>query len=290
MRADRDKALSGISGDLATSVLAGEPPGGWDTTPPGPSRDHAIATLSASLHLDVLRRLTQKPASVGAVLPTAEQVASLARLSFDHDDAAGQRYVDAVRLTGVAIDAVYLQLITPAARQLGEMWADDLCTFVDVTIGIGRLQQIVRMLGPVFVGDGGRAVHDRRAVLMAVPGEQHTFGLLMAAEFLRRAGWILDCAAPPDSARAARLVRGEWFCFVGFSLSTEAGIGTLSACIRAIRKASRNRDIGVLVGGNLFLEHPDLVRRVGADAMAADGPCAVTAAQQFLRYGAGAQL
>ncbi|MBS0558536.1 MAG: cobalamin B12-binding domain-containing protein [Proteobacteria bacterium] len=290
MRADRDKALAGLPDDIAASVIAGALPGGWDGKLEAAERDHAVAELSATLHLDVLRRLTHLPVPADAVVPTADQVDSLARLTLGQDDAACQRYVEALRLNGVGIDAVYLQLITPAARLLGQMWADDLCTFIDVTIGIARLQQIVRTLGPAFLGDGGRAAHDRRAVLMSVPGEQHTFGLLMAAEFLRRAGWVLDCATPANNAGAATIVRSGWFCFVGFSLSTEGRIGALSACIRGIRKSSMNRKIGVLVGGNVFLEHPDLVRRVGADAMAEDGLRAVVAAQHFLQLGADARV
>jgi hypothetical protein len=45
--------------------------------------------------------------------------------------------------------------------------------------------------------------------------------------------------------------------------------------IQSIRRASRNRGVGVLVGGRLFIEHPDYVARVGADATAVDGRQAI---------------
>ena len=52
--------------------------------------------------------------------------------------------------------------------------------------------------------------------------------------------------------------------------------------IRALRRASRNRAIGVLVGGPLFIDHPELVARVGADATAIDGGQAPIQAQNLL--------
>jgi methanogenic corrinoid protein MtbC1 len=51
----------------------------------------------------------------------------------------------------------------------------------------------------------------------------------------------------------------------------------------SIRQASRNRDITVMVGGRLFLERPELVAKVGADAMATDARQAVMVADGVVR-------
>ena len=52
--------------------------------------------------------------------------------------------------------------------------------------------------------------------------------------------------------------------------------------IRAIRRSSLNRNIGVLVGGPIFVAHPELVARVGADATAIDGGQAALQAENLL--------
>jgi len=44
----------------------------------------------------------------------------------------------------------------------------------------------------------------------------------------------------------------------------------LARTIHALRRASRNADIGVMVGGQVFNEHPEYVALVGADTTAAD--------------------
>jgi methanogenic corrinoid protein MtbC1 len=43
-----------------------------------------------------------------------------------------------------------------------------------------------------------------------------------------------------------------------------------------------NRSIGVLVGGQVFIDHPELVALIGADATATDGKQAVTRAEDML--------
>src|SRR4051812_20409857 len=77
-------------------------------------------------------------------------------------------------------------------------------------------------------------------------------------------------------------VRNHWFAVVGLSVSCDSRLDVLASCIHAIRRASRNRAIGVLVGGAVFVEHPELARRIGADATALDGRQAVLQAQNIL--------
>jgi len=51
--------------------------------------------------------------------------------------------------------------------------------------------------------------------------------------------------------------------------------------ISAIRGASMNRSVGVLVGGPMLLAKPEIVQFVGADGTAPDGPQAVLCAEHF---------
>ena len=140
-------------------------------------------------------------------------------------------------------------------------------------MGLGRLQQVLHELSPAFRAEVEPREHGRRVLLVPVPGEQHSFGLLHGGRVLppRRLGrveraarhlaaptWSSSCAASGSPWSACRSAR-------------ETRIDALATGIRAIRRASRNRAIGVLVGGPLFIAHPELVARVGADATAIDG-------------------
>jgi len=55
---------------------------------------------------------------------------------------------------GAPLETIFLHLLAPTARRLGELWEADACSFSDVTIGLSRLQQAVHELAG---GSGGRA-------------------------------------------------------------------------------------------------------------------------------------
>ena len=125
-------------------------------------------------------------------------------------------------------------------------------------------------------------------LLLPAPGEQHTLGLVILAEFFRREGWHISGGPVSSSYDPAGLVRDAWVDVAAFSIGSIRHLDKLASCIRALRKASRNRYIGVMVGGPLILERPDLVIRIGADATAADAPGAVRQARGLLSMRAAA--
>jgi methanogenic corrinoid protein MtbC1 len=78
-------------------------------------------------------------------------------------------------------------------------------------------------------------------------------------------------------------VQAHDFDLFGMSASSDERLDQIAPMIMSVRKASRNRDITVMVGGRLFVERPELVAKVGADAMAADARQAVLGAEGAVR-------
>jgi len=213
--------------------------------------------------------------------PDKELVAELAQLVARDDVGAAATRIDALRQSGLAIETLYLELLAPVARYLGELWEADIVDFVTVTLGCSRLQQLLHELSPSFFRESEPHGHRRRVLLVPVPGEQHTFGIYMVAEFFRRAGWDVWSGCMPNR-ELTELVGHEAFSLIGFSLSGDQRLDALASSIRAVRRASCNRGIGVLVGGPVFVGHPELVSLVGADATAQDGRLATLQAQNTL--------
>jgi methylmalonyl-CoA mutase cobalamin-binding subunit len=151
-----------------------------------------------------------------------------------------------------------------------------------VTLGLWRLHQVLRELSPAFQSEVERGDLGHRILLAPGPGEQHMFGLIMVADFFRRAGWNVWSGPVGTTAELAGMVRDEWFAVIGLSIGCGTRLDALSSCIRSVRRASRNQEIGVMVGGPMFIEHPELVALVGADATAIDGRQAVLQAQNLL--------
>ena len=173
--------------------------------------------------------------------------------------------------------SIFLDLLAPAARQLGTLWESDVTDFANVTLAVGRLQRIMRRLGERFVDEANQRQAGESVLLTIIPGEQHSFGLSMVAEFFRRAGWNL-CTGPFASHQElTSLVHNHWFDVVGFSVSSDRRLDELKKDIHDIRRDSRNRNVGIMLGGPMVIAQPDLVASMGADMMSAD---ATTAPQQ----------
>lgn len=183
---------------------------------------------------------------------------------------------------GVGVETIYFDLLSPAAKRLGEMWDADECSFTDVTIGLCRLQQIVyEFADRVHVQNGGG---DGRTALFALtPGDHHSFGLVLVVEYFRRAGWRTVCMPDATAEDLVNTVRSERFDLVGFSMANERWLEVLPPVIADMRAASANTDLKVIVGGRAFETDPSRVALVGADDTAGDAREAIQMVDAIFR-------
>jgi hypothetical protein len=195
---------------------------------------------------------------------------SLACLLISSDQQAAVALVRAAQERDGALETLALEVIEPAARRLGDLWQADQCTDVDVTLGLWRLQQVVRDLGL-----GATRVHKPDAPVVLVvphPGETHLLGAALDTEMLWLAGWSPKVEFPADAATLDGLVAGTWIDALDVSLSTALGrehrLPQLAETIAHARLASMNPDLVVVVSGRYFVD--ELGRKsagdVGADA------------------------
>jgi MerR family transcriptional regulator, light-induced transcriptional regulator len=205
----------------------------------------------------------------------ATLVERFADIAMRHEPAAASDYVQALLGEGIGFDRILLELLAPAARHLGEMWENDTCNFADVTIGVSRMHRILRDFRGVPDRLWSQAGVGHKALLLPVPGEQHTLGLRIVEEFLLREGWTVDTHPNVNDGDVSKLVADEHYDFVGLSLSGETLVETMFTTVKALRAASQNRHLHVMVGGVIFSDRPELVEKCGADAYAADAAGAV---------------
>jgi MerR family transcriptional regulator, light-induced transcriptional regulator len=251
-----------------------------------------LVRLTSTIEADVIPRLLL--AHTETVLRREDSAPSgntLSSAAIDHFVAAllgpdvekPQEIIDAYISRGLSLKVILLELMAPSARQLGDMWTADLCNFVEVTLGVSRMQNILRRQSGQMGMGYESAGCGHRALLVPAQGEQHTFGLKIVREFLQRDGWDVTCEFDGSTEGVVRTVRNNYFDFVGFSLSGESLLDDLKCTIELTRQASLNASIRVMVGGVLFAQSPSLARRVGADFFANDAQEAVSAANHWLR-------
>lgn len=213
--------------------------------------------------------------------PDESDVAELVRLLLAHDVDVAAGFVDTVRQRGAALESVCLRLLAPAARALGLMWENDECDFMQVTVGLCRLHQVLRDISAEWKSDEVPVGAERSILLAPIPGEQHTFGIMLVSQFMRRAGWDVWHEFPESLPGLLEVIRQHWFTVVGLSVGCDTRLEDVAAIIRSIRCASRNRAVGVLVGGPVMVANPAAAGLVGADATAADCQCAVLQAERL---------
>lgn len=210
---------------------------------------------------------------------TPSDLSDFLGLLFAPDMSSALTYVDDLRRRGLPSEAVLLDLLAPAARQLGDLWESDRLDFVSVTLGLGRLRNIMNAVDFEREPTPEHLRVARTALFLPAPGESHSFGAAMVETFFRAAGWRLPLAS---SCADLTALEAEYFDIVGFSLSCERNLETLRTSIKQVRRTSKNRSILVIVGGRPFNENPDEARSVGADGTALDAASAVSTAQSLL--------
>jgi methanogenic corrinoid protein MtbC1 len=272
-------------------VDAAQPTVASDTAIVSRDDEARLAQLALTIQTEVIPRLMlahraandcpQLPVLSGEAI-SKQDVVEFAKVVLAHDETMAVACAQTMCARGISVEKVYLELLAPTARYLGELWTQDLCDFNEVTVGLGRLQRVLRELSPAFGQAPDRLPTGRRVLLLPSPGEQHTFGLVMVGEFFRRAGWEVAGGPWDSEADAAMRTGTEWFDVVGFSLGAEVHLDALAACIRSVRRQSRNPDVAIMVGGPIFSEWPAYVVQVGADGVAIDGRKAPTLAEQLI--------
>jgi MerR family transcriptional regulator, light-induced transcriptional regulator len=252
---------------------------------PTQSRSLSLEDLAATIENIIVPRLLMNHETVRdewiSVTVDDAKIEEFARIAMRDEPDAARGFVQQMLDNGVAFDRILLDLLAPAARYMGDRWTNDLCSFTDVTIGVSRMHRILRDFRGVPDRFWSQSGVGHRALLLTVPGEQHTLGLRMVEEFLLREGWEVHSRPNISEDDIKELVSSEHYDFVGMSLSGETFVDRMTSAIATVRSKSKNRHINVMVGGVIFYEQPYLVGKCGADAYAEDASGAVRQANTW---------
>lgn len=245
----------------------------------------AAAVLATTVTDEIIPRLVEArrrhapPATIPSLPAPAEHVEALVAFALAEDPEGVMGFVARSHERGVPFESICLDALAPAARRLGDLWCDDRCDFAQVTLGTARLTGALQGLCDLDPSQPGP--HAPRALFVAVPGEQHGFGVAMLVAIFRHSGWDAESNAPASVGDLAQSVRVRSYDIAGISAASDRSLDTVTASVRAVRASSCQRAIAVLVGGRLFNAHPSLAASVGADAMATDASLALQAANRI---------
>ena len=189
--------------------------------------------------------------------------------------------VESLMFSGCSALQLYLEVLTLAARDLGEMWCADECSFGDVTLALASLHKIAGRYCNHLEQEVPQVTGMNSAFVAAVPGQTHIFGATMLEIFFRAAGWNTAISLDESEASIATHLAAEHYDIVCLSAAHDEDVDLCKRLIRKIRTVSLNRDIHILVGGRPFNERPSFTSAVGADETASNALAALETASRI---------
>ncbi len=197
-------------------------------------------------------------------------VETFAKLVMSHDNREAFRFVESLYERNISLESVLLDLMAPAARHMGTLWVTDACSFVDVTLGMTRIQQILRQSRQNSPDNLIKSQSKGQLLLIPVPGEQHTLGLRIIEELLMRDGWDVTSNLLASVDDIIQMVSLSSYDVIGLSISRERLLEPLQSIITLIKHHSMNRSVRIIVGGVVFSDNPELAHAIDSDAVLTD--------------------
>jgi methanogenic corrinoid protein MtbC1 len=136
----------------------------------------AVANLAREVVTQLAARLPQF--ATGDHVPSAEEIDRICFALMEADHTAAARMIEHIRAEGATLERIYLSYLSAAAKRLGEMWASDQASFLEVTIGSARIYAILNTMRVAIARPV--KLQRRSAVFALVPGEDHSLGVRMA--------------------------------------------------------------------------------------------------------------
>ena len=223
------------------------------------------AALQA-LAREVITRMApaSRPCGANGAGPADDRVDTFCDALLSPDANAARQMIAKLRRAGADYDELYLDLLTPAAHRLGTRWEEDAASFIEVSMGIGRIYGILydlRDLHPLVA-----AADKPHALFATLPDEEHTLGATIAADLFRERGWDVDLLIGLDHTSLVDAIDQSSAPVIGISAARGEDLAALMRLVVAVhvhRPALR-----VFVAGNIMCDQPDIGEFTGIDGAA----------------------
>lgn len=198
----------------------------------------------------------------------------LALACIDDDPDLRREAIADVMATGTSGQDFMMLHAADTARYLGDLWAKNSISFVDVTIGTARMQETVRSISARQ--NFGDAPKGAPQILLTVPHpEDHMLGVFLARESFRALGCSVTLAIGMTDREVAAKATATPYSMIGVSISSTRTIRAAGDLIKSIRGALCTNTPIVVGGARVMM--PDLLRETGADYAISDAKEALVA-------------
>lgn len=188
--------------------------------------------------------------------------------------------VESVIRGGAEPVAVYVDLLAPVLRSIGDRWSDAELTVAEEHRATAAARRLVGRLGPRFT----RVGRPRALLLLGgAGGDHHELPLAMLSDVLRGAGYnVADLGADTPVESFVETAKRLTCAAIGISVATDDAVSEAGATIAALRQSGIA--VPILIGGPAVTESTAM--SIGADGWAADARAAVDEFDRLVAPGA----
>lgn len=174
-----------------------------------------------------------------------------------------------VRRSRIGLAALADIYIPEAARRMGTSWHEDQLSWMEVTIGVARLQSLLREISAAWSADQA-ADKGRGTVMLLVPeGEQHTLGPMVALGQMRRQGVSVCLRMGPSQNDLRSILAERQFDGILISISTRERLAAAESTVKLL-KGVVDKTCPIVVGGAVMSRVEDPASCIGADLSSND--------------------
>jgi hypothetical protein len=204
-----------------------------------------------------------------ATEPREELIASLVAASLSGTKAAFADLLSEIRRSRISRSALSDVYIPLAARRMGEAWLDDELSWIDVTIGVSRMQSLLREIGAAWVADQASDGGHGTVMFILPEHEQHTLGPMVAIGQLRRFGISVCLRIAPGPGELRDLMAARRFDGIIISVATREKLRSVARTVELLRTI-KGSPAPIIVGGAVMSGVEDPASCTGADFSAND--------------------
>jgi methanogenic corrinoid protein MtbC1 len=240
-----------------------EDPGAIEIVP------HTSAALR-SAGVVAARRLPEAPSAEDQGQFTAALLEAVLRDDGDIHD----RVRESMQAARVRVHDMIDHYVPEAARRLGQDWHDNRRSFADVTIGVARLQGLLRDLVAQSREDAVRDASAPGVAVVVMENEFHTLGAMVLGQQLRRMGVSVQMVIGQTEAEILQSVAHDHFDAIFVSVSRAECLASVRKLVEKLKNATV-APTPVVIGGLAVRDEGEIRVSTGADFVATDARDAV---------------
>jgi len=216
--------------------------------------------------------------ALGTIASRRMSAASLLSEKFVSDLDAAARSIEsdrrravvaAMRDAGIGREDIVDFYIPEVARRMGVEWCEDGMSFADVTIGVARLQGLLREIGSDWLDGAGLTRESPGVAVVVTADEFHTLGSMVLCSQLARLGVSVRLVVGRSQEEVLGGVADGHFDAIFISAASGRRLATLRKLVENIREAS-DRPTPIIIGGPIVAREDDVKTKTGADHVTTD--------------------